>query len=394
LTLTYRVDELPSEQRARLQELFKTYRAIATLYYWSKRLGLKEGVEQALERAKEGLPSYWRKALDDESPLYAFSEIEEMKRPRKHVLKLPLVEALQLKQGNENPKRGALIDCKESKLVVYLGDRQRIELPVPERALRWLREKEAEVEPLKVSKTVRIHWREDRDPKTLKVQIVLRVQRPRPPQPDPRQALLCFIDVNSRYGFAAVFASFDGERVRVHETLKLRPPNQSRRLREAAKRERAAAHGNKPNINYALARLSKKFDASGWVKSAAAEIFKKAREYAKGRPVWINIDAPDHRTVRGSSLQRTLLSIRRVVENLGAWYGAFVTFRCYSSHKCPICGERVQECRTTRTRIATCHACNFQEERDRLPFYHWIGELGLPLPRPPRLPRPDREAGS
>jgi len=58
LTLTYRVDELPSEQRERLKELFKTYRAIASLYYWSRRLGLKEGVKQALERAKEELPSY------------------------------------------------------------------------------------------------------------------------------------------------------------------------------------------------------------------------------------------------------------------------------------------------------------------------------------------------
>ena len=125
------------------------------------------------------------------------------------------------------------------------------------------------------------------------------------------------------------------------------------------------------------------------------EDFQKALEYAKEKPIWINIDIPDYRTVRGSSLQRTLLSIRRGVENLGAWYGVFVAFRCYSSHKCPICGGRVQECRTTRTRIVTCHTCNFQEERDQVPFYWWLKEgLGLPLPRPPRLPKPDQEARS
>jgi len=89
LTLTYRVDEMPSEQRERLVELFKRYRAVAALYFWSKRLGLEEGVEQALERARELVPYYWRKVFDDESPLYAFNDVEKMKRPRKHVLKLP-----------------------------------------------------------------------------------------------------------------------------------------------------------------------------------------------------------------------------------------------------------------------------------------------------------------
>jgi len=78
------------------------------------------------------------------------------------------------------------------------------------------------------------------------------------------------VDANSAYGFAVVFASFDKGYAKIHETLKLRPPNQGRRLKEAAKRERAAAYGSKPNVNYSLARLSKKFDASGWVKAAAA----------------------------------------------------------------------------------------------------------------------------
>jgi len=56
LTLLYRLGEMPSEQRVRLMELFKRYRAAASMYYWSKRLGLEEGVEQALGRAKGKLP--------------------------------------------------------------------------------------------------------------------------------------------------------------------------------------------------------------------------------------------------------------------------------------------------------------------------------------------------
>jgi len=350
---------------------------------------LREGVEQALERAKEELPSYWRKTLDERTPLYAFNDVEKMKRPRKQILKLPLAEALQVIQQNERPKNGALIDCKESKLVIYPGNGVSLELPIPERALRWLRDKEREVAPLKVHKTVRIQWRPERV-QTLKVQIVFRVRRPRPPQPDPKNALLVFVDVNSRYGVVAVFASFDEGYVKIHETLKLRPPNQGRRLREAAKRMRAAAHGSKPNINYALARLSKKFDAQGWVKSAAAEIFKKAMKYAKGRSILMNIDIPNSELIKNSSLQRTLLSMRKVAENLANWYGIHAEFKCFSSRRCPLCGGELKEFRTKRTRIMRC-SCGFTEDRDYTPLYWWIKELGLPLPKHPlrALPKPN-----
>jgi len=389
LTLTYRLEDLPPEQRERLKELFEKYRAVAAFYYWSKKLGLEEGVEQALERAKEELPSYWRKTLDERTPLYAFNDVEKMKRPRKQILKLPLAEALQVIQQNERPKNGALIDCKESKLVIYPGNGVSLELPIPERALRWLRDKEREVAPLKVHKTVRIQWRPERV-QTLKVQIVFRVRRPRPPQPDPKNALLVFVDVNSRYGVVAVFASFDEGYVKIHETLKLRPPNQGRRLREAAKRMRAAAHGSKPNINYALARLSKKFDAQGWVKSAAAEIFKKAMKYAKGRSILMNIDIPNSELIKNSSLQRTLLSMRKVAENLANWYGIHAEFKCFSSRRCPLCGGELKEFRTKRTRIMRC-SCGFTEDRDYTPLYWWIKELGLPLPKHPlrALPKPN-----
>ena len=103
-------------------------------------------------------------------------------------------------------------------------------------------------------------------------------------------------------------------------------------------------------MNRALARLSKKFDASGWVKRAAAEIFKKAVKQAKGRSVWINIDAPDSESVKGSYLQRTLLSIRKVAENLAKWYGVYAEFRCYPSRRCPLCWGRLEEYRTKRAR--------------------------------------------
>jgi len=386
LTLTYRLSELQREQPEaveQLVELFRRYRAVAAMHYWSLRLGLQEGVEQSLERAREELPSYWRKVFDSKSPLYAFNEIEKMKRPRKHVLKLPLIEALQLKRSpNEKQKLGAVLDVETSTIMIYLGNRQRLDLSIPERALRWLREKELEVAPLKPSKTVRIQWRPEKA-QALKVQIVLRVERPQPPRPDPREALPCFVDINSSYGIAAIFASFDGQRVKVYETLKLRPPNRGRRLREAARRQRAAAHGSKPNVNYALARLSMRFDAKGWVKQAAAEIFRKAFAYAKGRSILMNFDIPDSEAVKNSHLQRTLLSVRRVAENLANWYGVYVEFRCFPSRRCPLCGGELKELKTTRTRVEKCEKCEFYDDHDYVPFYHYLKALGLPLPQWP-----------
>jgi len=373
LTLLYRVSELPAGAFQRLVELFKAYRAVAALYFWSKRLNIEEGVELALERARQLLPSYYRHAFDERSQVYQFGEVGKMRRPRKIVLQLPLVEAL-------HPNCGAYIE--DNKLIVRLGNGERLELPLPERALRWLQEKEREVAPLKVAKIVRIQWREDR-PEYLKVQIVLRVERQKPVMPDPKSALLVYVDANSDYGIVAVYAVSDGSETRVLETPKLKPPNRGRRLMEAARRKHAAAQGRKPSVNYALARLSERFDSRGWVKSAAARIFKKAFQRASGRSLMMNFDIPDPESVKNSSLQKTLISLRKVADNLAKWFGVYATFECYPSTVCPYCGSKLEIAYTRRTRIAYCTKCGFYDDRDYVPFYHWCKALGLPMPKWP-----------
>ena len=373
LTLLYYVSELPASVFQRLVELFKAYRAVAALCFWSKRLKLDESVELALERACQLLPYYYRKAFDEESRVYQFSEVERMKRPRKMILQLPLVDALHYHCG---------CYIEGGKLVVRLGNGERLELPLPERALEWLQEKEREVAPLKVAKIVRIQWREDK-PEYLKVQIVLRVERPKPVMPDPKGALLAYVDANSDYGIVAVYAVSNGTETKVLETPKLRPPNRGRRLREAAWRKQAAARGRKLNVNYALARLSERFRAKGWVKSAAARIFRKAFQRASGRSVIMNFDIPDPESIRGSYLQKTLLSLRKVADNLAKWFGVYATFECYPSTVCPYCGSKLKIAYTKRTRVAYCTRCGFYDDRDFVPFYHWVKELGLPMPKHP-----------
>jgi transposase len=222
---------------------------------------------------------------------------------------------------------------------------------------------------------VRIQWREDK-PEHLKVQIVLRVERQKPVMPDPKGALLAYVDANSDYGIACVLALSNGTETKVLETPKLRPPNRGRRLMEAARRRRAAAQGRKPNVNYALARLSERFNARGWVKAAAAKIFKKAFQRANGRSVITNFDIPDPESIKNSYLQKTLLSVRKVAENLAKWFGVYVTFECYPSTMCPYCGSKLKMAYTKRTRIAYCTRCGFYDDRDFVPFYHWLKALG------------------
>jgi len=299
--------------------------------------------------------------------------LKKMKRPRKVVLQLPLVEAV-------HPNCGAYI--KDNTLVVRLGNGERLELPLPERALKWLQEKEREVAPLKVTKIVRIQWRED-EPVLLKVQIVLRVKRQKPVAPEPKGALLCYVDANSDYGIACVYAVSDGVRTKVLETPKLRPPNRTLRLREAARRMRAAAQGRKPSVNYALARLSEGFNSRGWVKSAAARIFKKAFQRASGRSLMMNFDIPEPESIKNSYLQKILLSLRKIAKNLTNWFGTYATFECYPSTKCPFCGAELEMVCTRRTRIAYCRKCGFYDDRDFVPFYHWVKALGLPMPKWP-----------
>jgi hypothetical protein len=129
-----------------LVELFRVYRAVAALYFWSKRLNVEEGVGLALERAKL-LPSYYRHAFDEESRVYQFSEVRKMKRPRKVVLQLPLVDALHYHCGcyieATHWSRGSAAGRGWSS-------------PCRSGPLKWLQEKEAEVAPLKVTKIVRV----------------------------------------------------------------------------------------------------------------------------------------------------------------------------------------------------------------------------------------------
>jgi hypothetical protein len=200
LTLRYPITE-------DIKEFIEEYRALASHFYWCKRLGL-EPSKEVVERLWQRVPSYWRwQLVDPQNPMYLFKGIEKMHMPYRTTLRLPLVDAL-------HERKGAYI--KDNKLVLRLN--RRVELEIPERALKWLEKRLAE-KPDK--KYVRVIEKDNR----LVVQIVLhkinRVEAPRDP-------LLVVVDLNSSYGVVVHF--WDGKLVK---TMKFRPPNRGNRWRHA-----------------------------------------------------------------------------------------------------------------------------------------------------------------
>jgi len=351
LTLQYPIED-------DIEELIEEYRALASHFYLCARLSLRPAPE-VVERVRERIPSYWRgPLLDPKCPLYLFKNISKVPRPRRAVLRLPLIDAL-------HEKKGAYI--KDGKLILRLG--RRVELKVPERALGWLAKRLAEAPDAK--KHVRVFERNGK----LVVQIVLHrtceVEAPEDP-------LLVVVDVNSNHGIVVHFWC-DGKLVK---RLKLRPPNQGRRWRHVRRlmslRDRLYNQGcikqSQINTYDSLVRLTLRNTAQReWVKREVARLVKRIRRMARrrGKRPAVVIDVPSDAALRHTPLQRTLLSFAKRLENLLSWYGVYWEEARLYSTVCPRCGsDLLLETRTARTRIMRCPRCGFREDRDNVPL-HW-----------------------
>ena len=84
------------------------------------------------------------------------------------------------------------------------------------------------------------------------------------------------------------------------------------------------------------------------------KIVKRTRRLAKRhrKEPLVLIDVPDDNSLRGSSLQRTIRSFSRYLENILSWYGIYwEEMRLYSTI-CPKCGGKLNlEQKTKRIRI-------------------------------------------
>jgi putative transposase len=343
-----------------IKEFIEEYRALASHFYWCKRLGLDPSKE-VVDRLWERVPSYWRWHLvDPKDPMYLFKGVEETPMSYRTILRLPLVDAL-------HERKGAYI--KDGKLVLRL--RRKLELDIPERALKWLEKRFAE-KPDK--KYVRVFKRDGK----LIVQIVFhkinRVEMPKDP-------LLVVVDVNSSYGVVVHF--WDKKLIK---TMKFRPPNRGNRwsrVRELmSHRDLLYNQGcltqKQINVYSSLIRLTLKGAAKGWVQQAVAKIVKRIMRMARrhGKGPMVLIDVADYSSLHETPLQRTLYRFVKYLENLLAWYSVYWEEKRLYSTICPICGGKlIVEEKTRRARIMKCTNCNFKEDRDNIPLYWAIKHL-------------------
>jgi len=294
------------------------------------------------------------------------ANIPEWKRIYASVWKRGRVN-LKVKRKRSKPRAHALtapasIDWERRMLTAQLWSKQ-LELPLPGNALRWLKEREREVAPLKPAQSARFRLRGSK----LEVQLVLKVRRPQPEKPDPRQALLVYVRAHS-YGFAVVFASYDGKRVKVNERRALVSEAARAWLRKASARAKRRRRTVPPRLK-----------VRRWVEAATTEIFEKAWHHARGRSILMNIDVP---RLGRNALERAVLSIGERAKAFVNWYGVYAEHECYPSRRCPLCGRELRETRTLGhglSHIVQCE-CGFYEDENFVPFYHWLKELGLPLP--------------
>jgi putative transposase len=341
-------------------KFIEEYGVLASHFYWCKRLGL-EPAKEVVEKLWERVPSYWRWHLVySKDPMYLFKGVEKTLVPYKTILRLPLVDAL-------HEKKGAYI--KGNKLILRLN--RRVELEIPERALKWLENRFAE-KPDK--KYVRVFERDNR----LVVQIVLhkinRVEMPRDP-------LRVVVDVNSSYGIVAHFWN-----KKLIKTMKFRPPNRGNRWRHVRElmshRDLLYNQGcltqKQINVYSSLIRLTLKGSVKRWVQQAVAKIVKRVRRMARrhGKEPLVLIDKPDYSLLHGTPLQRTLYSFIKYLENVLSWYGIYWEEKRLYSTICPVCGGKlVLDEKTRRARIMKCTNCGFKEDRDSIPLYWAIKHL-------------------
>jgi putative transposase len=349
LTLRYPISE-------DVKKFIEEYRILASHLYWCKRLNLKPA-EEVIKKLWEKVPSYWRwQLIDPKNPMYLYRGIENTPMPYKTILNLPLIDAL-------HERKGAYI--KNNKLVLRLN--RKIELDIPDRALRWLEKRLAE-KPDK--KYVRVFEKDNK----LVVQIVLhkinRVKMPRDP-------LLVVVDINSLYGIVMHF--WDKKLIK---TMKFRPPNRGNRWSHVRKlmshRDLLYNQGcltqKQINVDSSLIRLTLKGSARGWIQQTVAKIVKRIRRMAKrhGKKPVVLIDKPDYSSLYGTPLQRTLYSFVKYLENLLSWYGIYWEEKRLYSSICPVCGNKLileDREKSKRVRIMKCNSCGFKEDRDNIPLY-------------------------
>ena len=359
----FRILTLEKDVDKDVLEFIRNYQILASHLYWSRRLGIKPS-ETTIERLWRDVKSYWRwQVVDEEDPMYLFKNVERTPRPYSMLIRIPLVDAL-------HPNKGAFVHG--NKLVLRLN--KKVEIEMPKRAVEWLNKRLSE-NPDK--KTIRVFERDNK----LVAQIVLSKKNV---VKLPENPLLLVVDFNSSYGIVVHY--WDNRLIR---TEKHRPSNRNVKWKNVKRlmvvRDNLYNHGTitqrQINLYSALIRKTLEGSMKSWIQQTVDKIVRRTKRLAKRhkKEPLVLIDMQDDDSLRGNSLQRSIISFSRYLENILSWYGVYWEgMRLYSTI-CPKCGGKLNlEEKTKRTRIMKCQKCGFREDRDNIPLYWAINELLAP----------------
>jgi len=359
----FRILTLEKDVDKDVLEFIRNYQILASHLYWSRRLDIKPS-DTTIEKLRRDVKSYWRwHVVDEKDPMYLFKNVERTPRPSSMLIRIPLVDAL-------HPRKGAFV--QGSKLVLRVN--KKVEIEMPKRAVEWLNKRLSE-NPDK--KTVRVFERDNK----LVAQIVLSKKNV---VKLPENPLLVIVDFNSSYSMVVHY--WDNRLIR---TEKYRPPNRNIKWKSVKRlmkvRDNLYNQGTitqrQINLYSALIRKTLEGSMKSWIQQTVDKIVRRTKRLSKRhkKEPLVLMDMPDDDSLRGSSLQRSIMSFSRYLENILSWYGVYWEETRLYSTICPKCGGKLNlEQKTKRMRIMKCQKCGFREDRDNIPLYWAINRLPAP----------------
>ncbi|MEM4445087.1 MAG: hypothetical protein QXJ21_07060 [Thermofilum sp.] len=197
------------------------------------------------------------------------------------------------------------------------------------------------------------------------------------------------LDLNSSYGLAALVIDFDdGGRVARVVPRRWQPPNTTLHeavvaaLQSASKKGAPSAVLERlpPELKEKVEKVLERFGTLT-TERASALARKVKRSIRKLHKVWVEeilndlrrlvreaggqclimLDPPDGESLRGTPLQRTLLSVPDRIENLARYEGAVFKEVRSSGKKCPLCNS---PCVEIAHRYFSCSNCGVVADRD------------------------------
>jgi len=174
------------------------------------------------------------------------------------------------------------------------------------------------------------------------------------------------IDINSVHGVKVLNIRIDFQKIKLIYQKRLKPPNHSTLLREIRQRQKLYSATFDKSYAKEIKQLGKRI--KGLNRNFVNSTIHILRELIRKNdlPKIVLIDPIDHKSLEGTRLQGTLLSIIDKIRNLCGFEDAlYLEYKGTSGKKCPLCNRAMKKIKNkSPARIYKCERCQILIERD------------------------------